>query len=97
MAAGAIEKRLGSRPTSVTFAAPDRIQFVADGTAAGGRLVAEDQGRLAFEPGGAAGSLIGSIYLLVPGSDVPLRVSSVQVSPDGITLVGSIDASLIPH
>lgn len=97
MAAAAVERRIDERPTGVTLIAPDRIRFVAGGTTVGGRLVAEDGGRLVFEPGDAAGSLLGSIDLLIPGPDVPLRVTSVDVTPDGITLVGAIDASFIPH
>ena len=97
MAAGAVEGKLGSRPTSLTLTAPDRIQFVVRGTAVGGRLVADDEGRLVFQPGGAASSLVGPILLLTPGPDVPLRATSVRVAPDGIVLVAAIDASLILH
>ena len=96
MAAAAVERQLGERPTSVTLVAPDMIRFEAGGTAAGGRLVVDDQARLVFRPGGAAGSLIGSIVLISPGPDTPIRLSSVVVRSAGITLVGRFEASFLP-
>ena len=95
LAANAVKSALGSVPSSVTFAAPDRATVVVAGVNIAGRLVVTPARGLAFKPTKLPFGLDGPIDLVTPGPEMPLRISSVTVTASGgMVVAGTVDASL---
>jgi hypothetical protein len=92
--ADAVESGLGSRPTRISLAAPDRLT-VQVGVPVEGRLAATAAGDLVLTvlDGPAAGR---DVVLLRGGEDLPIRITSVTVIGDGsLRLVGELVAGLL--
>jgi hypothetical protein len=93
LASTAVKAATGTAPTKVTLAAPNRVAVTSGKKTVGGTLDVDDAGGLVFVPSGS-GSLPGSIDLVRPGPDVPLRLESVTVGPAGATLKGAVDPAI---
>lgn len=92
--ADAVESKLGTRPTSVTLASPDRLT-VRLGAAVSGRLAVTATGDLVAHvlDGPAAGD---EIVLLRGSEDLPIRLTSVTVTASGdLRLVGELAVGLL--
>ena len=88
LAAGAVERATGITPDSVVLSGPDRIRIEGRGLAVDGRLAVRNGALLLVPP--TAGSL-GSITLVEPGPDVPLRIDSLRVVDGGLVLLATLD------
>ena len=81
LVADAIERKIGIRPTSVSFSAPDRITV---------DIGVKVDGTLAVTPGGdltvtIQGTPLGDveITLIHGGEDLPINLTGILVTPDG--------------
>lgn len=96
LAASAVQSALGSAPSKVTFAGPDRATIVVGGIGIAGRIVITSDGGLAFKPTKLPLGLDGPIDLVTPGPSVPFRMTSVRVTAlGGMTIEGNVDLSLV--
>ena len=96
LATNAVKSALGSTPSKVTFAAPDRATVVVAGISITGRIVITSAGGLAFKPTTLPLGLDGPIDLVKPGPAMPLRVTSVRVNAvGGMAIDGVVDLSLV--
>ena len=90
----AIGAQLGTRPTAVTFTAPDGVAVRMGGVvharlavSSGGDLVAR------ISDGPEAGR---AVVLLRSGADLPIRLTSVRVASDGsVSLAGALAVELL--
>jgi hypothetical protein len=94
LATAAVKRTLGTTPSKVTLAAPDKVTVVVGGHSVAGRLGVDAGGGLVFRPGAPGGSVPASVDIVRPGPDVPIRLEGVTVGPSGATLVGSLDPAL---
>lgn len=94
LATAGVKRTLGTTPSKVTLAAPDKVTVVVGGRTVTGRLAVDAGGGLVFRPNGAGGALPASVDIVRPGPDVPIRLEGVTVGPSGATLVGSLDPAL---
>ncbi|MFI5226750.1 MAG: hypothetical protein ACHQ3P_08755 [Candidatus Limnocylindrales bacterium] len=94
LATAAVKRTLGTTPSKVTLAAPDRVTVIAGGHSVAGRLAVDAGGGLVFRPNAPGGPVPASIDIVRPGPDVPIRLEGVTVGPSGATLVGSLDPAL---
>ena len=89
LAASALERSTGIRPTRVVLSGPDRIRIEARGLVLNGRLAVRSDGALLLVP--PADGDLGSITLVEPGPDVPLRIDSFRILDGGLVLVATLD------
>ena len=94
LATAGVKRTLGTTPSKVTLAAPDKVTVVVGGRTVTGRLAVDAGGGLVFRPNGAGGALPASVDIVRPGPDAPIRLEGVTVGPSGATLVGSLDPAL---
>ncbi len=90
----AVESALGTRPTSVRLAAPDRVT-VKLGVAMNGRFIVNEAGDLLVSviDGPAAGT---QVVLLRGGEDLPIRMTSATVTANGgLRLGGTLSVGLL--
>ena len=94
MIADGIEAKLGTRPTSVTLTAPDRITIRGDGSLRG-RLLVSPTGDLQVRiSNGPAEGVV--VTLLRGGVDIPLRLTDASVTSAGdLELTGELAVSLL--
>jgi hypothetical protein len=94
LVADAVERETGTRPTSITLAAPDRVTVKA-GVSITGRLAVNPSGDLVVRAdAGALGTLQQT--LLRGGDDLPIRLTSVTVTRAGdVRLVGALAVGLL--
>ncbi len=92
--ADAVERELGTRPTSITLATPD-VLTVKAGITATGRLAVTRAGDLVVQAdAGPLGTL--QAVLLQGGDDLPIRLTSVKVTKAGdVKLVGDLSIGLL--
>jgi len=93
LVADAVAAATGVRPSSVRLGSPDRVAVVIGPTTLEGRLVVTPAGDLAVEV------VVPSSGEVVPviraGSDLPLRITGVEVTGDGLTLTGDLVIGLL--
>ena len=94
LATAAVKRALGTTPSKVTLAAPDKVTVAVGGHTVAGRLAVDAGGGLVFRPNAAGGSVPASVDIVRPGPDVPIRLEGVTVGPSGATVVGSLDPAL---
>lgn len=89
----AIERKLGTRPTSVTLSAPDLIT-VKLGTTITGHLAVSPGGDLVAR--GAEGLGAGAGVVLVSAADLPVRLTRVRVTSAGdLRLDGILEVGIL--
>jgi hypothetical protein len=93
--ADAIEAQSGTRPTSVTLRAPDRVSFSLGGTKVAGRFGVTPDGDLVVR--GDAGLTQGREVVLVRGGDdLPIELTSVKVTGSGgLRLTGDLAIGIL--
>jgi hypothetical protein len=91
LAGAAVEGQMGSKPTKVTLAAPDKVTVVASGITVRGRL-AVDKGGLILITTYPAG-FSDPIDILRPGPTQPLRFTSIILRTNGATVTAMVDPS----
>jgi hypothetical protein len=93
--ADAIEAQAGSRPTSVTLRAPDRVSFILGGTKVAGRFAVTPDGDLVVR--GDDGLTQGrEIVLVRGGDDLPVELTSVKVTASGgLRLAGDLAIGIL--
>ena len=89
LASSALERATGITSTKVVLSAPDRVRIEGRGLVLNGRLAVRSDGALLLVPP-AQGDL-GSITLVTPGPDVPLRIDSFRIVDGGLVLVATLD------
>jgi hypothetical protein len=93
--ADAVEAQTGSRPTSVTLRAPDGVSFTLGGARVAGRFAATADGDLVVR--GDEGLTQGREVVLVRGGDdLPIKLTSVKVTPSGdLRLTGDLTIGIL--
>ena len=93
--ADAIEAQTGSRPTSVTLGAPDKVSFTIGGTKLAGRFRVVPGGDLVVR--GDDGLTQGREVVLVRGGDdLPIELTSVKVmASGGLRLSGDLAIGIL--
>jgi hypothetical protein len=88
--ADAIEARTGSRPTSVSLRAPDRVSLTLGDTRVAGQFAVTPDGDLVVR--GDEGLAEGREVMLVRGgNDLPIELTSVKVTASGgLRLTGDL-------
>jgi hypothetical protein len=92
LAVTAVEDAVGITPSSVVFAAPDRVRVTAGSLIVNGRLALKDDGSLVLVA--PSGSDLGSVELVSPGVELPVRVESFKIVDGGLILVATVDPGL---
>ncbi len=92
LAVAAMENAVGITPSSVVLAAPDRVRMTAGGLAVDGRLALGADGSLVLTA--PAGSNLGSVELISPGVELPVRIESFKIVNGGLILVATLDPGL---
>jgi hypothetical protein len=87
LASAAVESAIGITPRSVALTDPDRVEVDVGGLVVAARLGLRADGALMLEA--PSGSPIGSIALVVPGSDLPFRVESFEIADGGLVIVAT--------
>jgi hypothetical protein len=93
--ADAIKAQTGTRPTSVTLRAPDRVSFTLGGTRVAGRFAVTPDGDLVVR--GDDGPMQGGEVVLVRGGDdLPIELTSVKVTASGgLRLTGDLAIGIL--
>jgi hypothetical protein len=93
--ADAIKVQTGTRPTSVTLRAPDRVSFTLGGTRVAGRFAVTPDGDLVVR--GDDGPMQGGEVVLVRGGDdLPIELTSVKVTASGgLRLTGDLAIGIL--
>jgi hypothetical protein len=92
LASAAVEGQMGSTPTKVTLAAPDKVSVVASGITVRGRLVVDKAGGLVLVTTYPAG-FSDPIDIIRPGPTQPLRFTSIILRSSGATVTALVDPS----
>lgn len=89
VAIDAFETRFDARPSAARLVAPDAIRVEL-----GGRTVSS---RLSIDRGGAVVATANgeTIVLFTPNAGLPLRLSSLAVTPSGLQLRGTLDVGAL--
>jgi hypothetical protein len=93
--ADAIKAQTGTRPTSVTLRAPDRVSFTLGGTRVAGRFAVTPDGDLVIrgDDGPAQGR---EVVLVRGGNDLPIELTSVKVTASGgLRLTGDLAIGIL--
>jgi hypothetical protein len=93
--ADAIKAQTGTRPTSVTLRASDRVSFTLGGTRVAGRFAVTPDGDLVVR--GDDGPMQGGEVVLVRGGDdLPIELTSVKVTASGgLRLTGDLAIGIL--
>jgi hypothetical protein len=91
LASAAVEGQMGSKPTKVTLAAPDKVTVVASGITVRGRLAVDDGGLVLITTYPAGFS--DPIDIIRPGPTQPLRFTSIILRANGATVTAMVDPS----
>jgi hypothetical protein len=92
--ADAVQRETGTRPTSITLTAPDKLAVKA-GASISGRLAVTPSGDLVVR---ADAGTLGTVQatLLKGGDDLPIKLTSVKVTRAGdLRLVGDLAVGLL--
>lgn len=92
LAAAAVQDAVGIAPSQIALAAPDRVALTVGGLTVNGRLAVSADGKLMLIA--TSGSGVGSVALVSPGTELPVRVESFRIVDGGLTLVASLDPGL---
>jgi hypothetical protein len=92
MAAAAVQGAVGIAPSRTVLAAPDRVAITVGGRTINGRLAVAADGSLALIA--PAGSPVGSVALVSPSAELPIRVESFRIVDGGLTVVVTLDPGL---
>lgn len=92
LAAAAVREAVGIAPSQIVLAAPDRVALTVGGRTVNGRLAVSADGKLNLI--GTPGTDLGSVALVSPGVELPVRVESFRIVDGGLTLVVSLDPGL---
>ncbi len=93
--ADAIEAQTGSRPTSVSLRAPDRVSFTVGDAKVAGRFAVTPDGDLVVRgDDGLAGGR--EVVLVRGGDDLPIELTSVKVTAaGGLRLTGDLAVGIL--
>ncbi len=92
LAVAAVENAVGITPSSVVLTAPDRVAMTVGGLTVNARLRVGADGSLDLVP--PSGSDLGSVELVSPGVELPVRVESFTIVDGGLILVATLDPGL---
>ncbi len=92
LAVAAVENAVGITPSSVSLTSPDNVRLTAGGLTVAARLRVGDDGSLDLVA--PSGSDLGSVELISPGVELPVRVESYKIVDGGLILVASLDPGL---
>jgi hypothetical protein len=92
LAVAAVENAVGITPSSVRLTAPDRVQLTAGGLTVNARLAVGADGTLVLKA--PSGSNLGSIDIISPSPELPIRIESFDIVDGGLTLVATLDPDL---
>lgn len=85
----ALRTAVGSSPSQITLAAPDRLRAVVGGATVTVRLRVRADGALVLVT--PAGPGTSALPLIVPGPATPFRILSFQIVGDSLVLVAGFD------
>lgn len=92
LASAAVEGQIGSTPTKVILAAPDKVNVIVSGISVRGRLAVDRTGGLVLITTSPPG-FSGPIDIIRPGPTEPLRLTSIVLRPNGATITAIVDPS----
>lgn len=92
LAVAAVENAVGITPSSVALTSPDRVRLTAGGLTVNARLAVGADGSLDLIA--PSGSNLGSVEVISPGVELPVRIESFKIVDGGLILVATVDPGL---